>query len=689
MAYDKNTDYQSLIDKAVANGDYAAAAKYEQQRNEKIADLNASGANTYGAAATSNYSGYLNSGYTPLNATSSAGVDRQKYEQEVQNQQAYIAANPTAAQAMTAQEKQEKYGGITDPIWSTGVYTTDKEGAMAAAQQWGLDVTPTDYAGKSGYYYVPDVKDQRTVQQGASGADEGLMTNQDYAIIQSLKSDYAAAQEKYQAAMAAGDAALAAQYQQAMDTAHLEAERIRAGYGYSGGSDGSMYITQGKLGVGESSGGSSAGGSYSSYGSGGLTVPDGGNLTGYVNDYSSYLEEMYAAQKAAALAQLKNAYEQNINAIDRAGEGIDTAYQDARNQTAGASDLAGRNFNEYAAANGLNNGTAGQAELARNVTLQNDMNTLNSEEAQAISDLELQRANAETEYNNAIAQAEAEGNYQLAAALYQEKVRYDNAMISAIQQEYENAITNYQLQYQAQRDSVSDSQWAQSFAFQQQQYADSLALQQQQYAFQQQQYADSLSQSQNSTLASYGETYLQMGIMPSDAMLEAMGITQADAQAYISAMNSAAKAVSGTGSSSSSSGSSGSSGSTMTLTTAKQAASNGVFNDQVLAVLRKNGYTDDMLEAIYGYAPSTSSTDSTGINIGTGTGSGKNLSYREQIYGTEIDNVYSKVRSMVGQGKSADSIAAYLDTLSSSALTDAGLDYILLSFNIGNYRTGG
>ena len=41
MAYDKNTDYQALIDAAVKKGDYAAAAKYEQQRNEKIADLNA------------------------------------------------------------------------------------------------------------------------------------------------------------------------------------------------------------------------------------------------------------------------------------------------------------------------------------------------------------------------------------------------------------------------------------------------------------------------------------------------------------------------------------------------------------------------------------------------------------------------------------------------------------------------
>ena len=39
MAYDKNVDYSLLIKEAEAAGDYKAAAKYEQQRNEKIADM--------------------------------------------------------------------------------------------------------------------------------------------------------------------------------------------------------------------------------------------------------------------------------------------------------------------------------------------------------------------------------------------------------------------------------------------------------------------------------------------------------------------------------------------------------------------------------------------------------------------------------------------------------------------------
>ena len=64
MAYNKDTDYQAIINQAVAQGDYVTAAKAEQSRNEKINDLNASGTNTYGATATNNYSSYLNNGTT-------------------------------------------------------------------------------------------------------------------------------------------------------------------------------------------------------------------------------------------------------------------------------------------------------------------------------------------------------------------------------------------------------------------------------------------------------------------------------------------------------------------------------------------------------------------------------------------------------------------------------------------------
>lgn len=54
MAYKKDTDYQELINRAVDSGDFTAAAKYEQQRNEKILGegLDYETTNEYGAYLT-------------------------------------------------------------------------------------------------------------------------------------------------------------------------------------------------------------------------------------------------------------------------------------------------------------------------------------------------------------------------------------------------------------------------------------------------------------------------------------------------------------------------------------------------------------------------------------------------------------------------------------------------------------
>lgn len=439
----------------------------------------------------------------PTNAMAAPDISPTLHREEVDKAKADYAANPFAP--MTLGEKNEKYGELAGGTVggfgqnsAAGYYTQNWADAERASGM-GAAVTPTTYKGQAGWY---DVKGAgRTAQEGASGADEGHMSDGDYAAIQKLKADY-------EAAMEAGD-------REAADAAHRDAERIRMGYGYLGGADGSQYLTLGELGLAENGGsGASAGAS-------------GGDL-------SDYLRQMYGAMTDAQVAELKAAYEKNLAEIQRNKEEVAGRYQEARNQTAGAAELAERNFNEYAAARGLNTGTGGQAELARNVTLQGNLNSLNAEEASAYAELELARTNAETEYNLAVAQAEANGQYELAAALYEEGVRTQEML--AAQQE---------------------------------------ALLQQ-------------AQAQQGQLAGYGESWLKSGVMPSAAMLEAMGLTEADAQAYISALVS----KSNTGAEPKSK---------MNLTTAKQAAAAKVFDDEVLAVLRENGYSDAMLRAIYGY----------------------------------------------------------------------------------------
>ena len=68
--WDSNTDYQAIINNAVANKDYVTAAKAEQLRNKKITESNMTGVST-----TNNYSNYLgSSGYKALGTHNDADL---------------------------------------------------------------------------------------------------------------------------------------------------------------------------------------------------------------------------------------------------------------------------------------------------------------------------------------------------------------------------------------------------------------------------------------------------------------------------------------------------------------------------------------------------------------------------------------------------------------------------------------
>ena len=209
---------------------------------------------------------------------------------------------------------------------------------------------------------------------------------------------------QWHSATAAGDTASA-------DAAHAEAERIRAGYGYSGGADGSEYhaVSTEKQ----------AQGQQPSY-----TAP---TLTP-AQSQAQYIEDIYAEQQKATEAALKAAYDQNVLTLDATAQKIPGAYQAARNEAASQSEIARQSFNEYAAASGLGNGAAAQMHLSMNTALGGNLNALSTAEANAKADLELQRAQIETKYKNDIAQAIADGNFAKAQALYNEAIRVDESI---------------------------------------------------------------------------------------------------------------------------------------------------------------------------------------------------------------------------------------------------------------------
>lgn len=346
--------------------------------------------------------------------------------------------------------------------------------------------------------------------------------------------------DRYFAAEKAGDAA-------GMREANDRANQLRNQYGYA-----AEFADKAINAVAQANRGGS-GYSYS-----------GGSGAQGVNDYSQYISDMNKARQEAARAQLKAAYDKNMAQLNRTAEQIPVEYQNARNQAAAQSDLQAQNFNEYAAARGLNTGAGGQAQLAFRNALQGNLSSLDQAEASSLADLELQRSQAETDYNNAIAQANAQGNYELAQQLYAEKVRVDEAL-------REQMIWKAQQDFQQLQFDTANSQWQQQF-----------------------------DASQRASLADQGWNYLSIGQIPPQEVLDAMGIDANSAQNIASYYTSLAKAKT---TSRSGGGGGGNDGNKMNLSTAKLYAENGIFNDDVLKVFYKNGYNDALLASEYGYEP--------------------------------------------------------------------------------------
>lgn len=399
------------------------------------------------------------------------------------------------------------------------------------------------------------------------------------AKLADLSSRYSAARER----ALAGDESAVKEMRDINDWANQA--RNEAGYAAEYAYDDIENI---KKQIGYSSGGGSAGGS-----SGGTISGSASGTTGTgVNDYSDYIEEMNRAQQEAALAELRAAYEKNLAGMDRTQQSISPTYQAARNQAAGNAARQQQAFNEYAAAYGLNSGAAGQAQLAMSNALQGNLSDIDTAEADALSDLELQRSQTEIDYNNAIAQAKAEGNYQLAQQLYTEKVRVDEALREQMAQAAQQQLAQQQLAAQQ-----SQQSWENQFA-----------MDKYQSGLEQQDYQNMLALAQE--MAAYGDFsgYQALGIDTSTMEQRYAQELEADnAKKY----------------SSRSGGTSGTSGG-MTLTTAKAAAESGYFGDEVLNVLRKNGYSDGMLTAMYGYEP-TSYGSETGGPLSTASSGYRNL----------------------------------------------------------------
>lgn len=164
------------------------------------------------------------------------------------------------------------------------------------------------------------------------------------------------------------------------------------------------------------------GGASGSGSTGGTNVGGtSGGGSGY--DLSEWLKKQYASALEGELAGLKDAYEKNNASLDDEEARLSGIYDPQRNRIAAQNALAKRVWDERAAANGLSSGVNGQAELARSSVMQRDLASIGEEEANARADVSLRKKNLTIEYTNAITQARANGQAELAKALYNELVR--------------------------------------------------------------------------------------------------------------------------------------------------------------------------------------------------------------------------------------------------------------------------
>lgn len=150
-----------------------------------------------------------------------------------------------------------------------------------------------------------------------------------------------------------------------------------------------------------------------------------------VASFAGMLNDMYAAQRKANLDALEAEYTAAIGDLERQKAAIPAQFTKAKNATAGTNALERRSTNEMFTANGLSSGAKAQGNIAQSNALQRDLGELELAEARALADIEGQRSQISAQYQARVREAIMNNEMQKAAALYDEAIRYDNAMVGA------------------------------------------------------------------------------------------------------------------------------------------------------------------------------------------------------------------------------------------------------------------
>lgn len=132
----------------------------------------------------------------------------------------------------------------------------------------------------------------------------------------------------------------------------------------------------------------------------------------------AYINDIYNRQKESTLRTLKSAYDSNVASIDTAKKALDTNSYEAKREAAGDAAITRQRLNEAFAANGLNTGAVGQANLALLNQKAANLNKINLAQQQAQQEYDAQKAALMQTYQAEVKSAIQQNDADRAKALY-------------------------------------------------------------------------------------------------------------------------------------------------------------------------------------------------------------------------------------------------------------------------------
>jgi len=355
-------------------------------------------------------------------------------------------------------------------------YEAERDKANAAAVKPATPTGPETYS-----QYERQQSDgtwsqatQRPVASGTSGADEQFLSDQSYAIIQDAKKNYG---------LATTDEERAYWHNVA------EAERARAGY--SGGTDGSMYITgldylpQNQGGYGDEHGGNPSG----STGAGGSQ-----------SDLKGLLDQWQQAALQQQNSKIDYAVAKAVADLERALADAQPQFKEAAENVAREERQALDNSALYAEARG-DKGGIGQSQY-------NEIQAAAAQNHLAVQQAQTKLA---TDTARQIADLRAQGEFQKADAALEIAQTYLSQLISL-------------------------EQWAAEFGLSQAQFQESIRQWEAEFNLAMQKFQVDTDLAYGSQLADMGAAMLQAGIPLTQEQMKAMGITAEQANQYLMGM---------------------------------------------------------------------------------------------------------------------------------------------------------